>query len=564
MSQHNQTPPGAALFFGSAKSLTGKARRWVWISLALTMVYIVVTNRSSGSTLMVMAVVVLGSGLAIDWFMKRALRPGEPLVVITDDAIEAPNFTGKHKRYAWKDIAEVSVETREGHPCLVFKLDDSLGLKDRRGFFSGVNENRPSLPLGTFDDETRNRLLAEVDIRRASARPGFRVEASLSEDNARITSFHEQLKALAPIPWALWAVVTLNVLIWLITLAQGGTVMANPADKLLLWGGNAASEVQRGEWWRLLSATFLHGSALHLAMNMIGLVGAGVLVERIYGRTLFLLVYLGSGLVGSAFSLHFSAQHSVSVGASGAVFGVTGALLVAILQHRSTLPKAFGKDAISGLSIFIVYALVQGFARQNIDNAAHIGGLVGGALLAFVLPERFDLAHFKQTFRTRSVLGAILIATATASLAALAPPAELDQRRLIESHPIMLRGTAAFDAAVKLVQKDAEDVKSGRMTPLEADERSRKVHAPAVRHALADMSQSYLRPNDPRVPMIADMNRLAELIAEGLEMPSGSIDEAGKPLPADPQRMAAIQAEMKVVGERLKQHTARLNALRKP
>ncbi len=138
-------------------------------------------------------------------------------------------------------------------------------------------------------------------------------------------------------------------------------------------------------------------------MNMVGLVSAGVTVERIYGRPQFALIYFGAGLAGSALRLHFSAQQAVSVGASGAVFGITGAFLVGVFQHRDKLPKTFSKQTLSGLSFFILYALAQGFAKQGIDNAAHIGGLLGGCLLAFILPERFDPIHFAATVR-RSAL----------------------------------------------------------------------------------------------------------------------------------------------------------------
>ena len=93
---------------------------------------------------------------------------------------------------------------------------------------------------------------------------------------------------------------------------------------------------------------------MHLAMNMLGLVGAGIIVERIYGHRLFALIYLGSGLMGSALSFHFSAQHAGSVGAPGAVFGITGALFVGIFQHRQKLPNASSKHAISSIGIFIV------------------------------------------------------------------------------------------------------------------------------------------------------------------------------------------------------------------
>lgn len=344
--------------------------------------------------------------------------------------------------------------------------------------------------------------------------------------------------------------VAINVLVWGLTVANGAGAVKASAEMLLYWGGNAASEVQGGDWWRLLTATFLHSGAMHLAMNMAGLVGAGITVERIYGHRLFLLIYLGSGLVGSALSLHFSAQQAVSVGASGAVFGVTGALLVGIFQHRRKLPRAFGAQTLGGVGFFIVYSLVQGFAQQGIDNGAHVGGLLGGCLLAFLLPERFAMEHFLRTFRTRAAAGLAVVAAATAGLALTAPPAQLEQRRLFESRPILERAVSGFDAAIKELQVEHEKVQAGVLTERESDERSRTVHAPVFRRLLADLDRIYLAPSDPRGPMIKETRLMTALILESLEMDSVYREGSDKPEPADPLRMAAIEKELRRAGNR--------------
>lgn len=155
------------------------------------------------------------------------------------------------------------------------------------------------------------------------------IEPSQTAHPAIALAFANRRRALARQPWVSYALVLLNVAVWLITLASGAALMQAPADKMLVWGGNAASEVQRGQWWRLLTAVFLHSGLMHLAANMVALLCAGPTVERVYGSHRFLLLYLGAGLAGSALSMHFSAQHATAVGASGAVFGVAGALLVA-------------------------------------------------------------------------------------------------------------------------------------------------------------------------------------------------------------------------------------------
>jgi len=149
------------------------------------------------------------------------------------------------------------------------------------------------------------------------------IEQSEAAHPAIALAFANRRRALARQPWVSYALVLLNVAVWLLTLASGAALMQAPADQMLVWGGNAASEVQRGQWWRLLTAVFLHSGLMHLTMNMAALLCTGPTVERVVGSRRFLLLYLGAGLAGSALSLHFSAQHSTAVGASGAAKGAS-------------------------------------------------------------------------------------------------------------------------------------------------------------------------------------------------------------------------------------------------
>ena len=356
---------------------------------------------------------------------------------------------------------------------------------------------------------------------------------------------------MPPVPLATYTLIAINAMIWALLLSQGGEISRTPAAILLLWGGNAASEVQKGEWWRLLSAPFLHSGLLHAAMNMLGLYTAGIIVERIYGWRLYLIIFFGAALMGSALSLNFSAQQAVSVGASGAVFGVTGALLVAVFQNRDKLPSILGKQTVSGLGFFIVFALIQGFYIQGIDNAAHIGGLLGGCLAAFILPDRFDLSFFQRHLITRSALALVVLAAATLALVAMAPPATIDQRRIFASADILKRGLEHFDQSMRSLLQVKMDVKDGKLSDQDAEERSRSVYAPLFRHVVAELAQVDFRPGDPREPFVRDVQRLSELLAESLGRAS-VVDEAS-PIhePAEVQRAAKISAELTQVSARI-------------
>ncbi|MGH3132043.1 MAG: rhomboid family intramembrane serine protease, partial [Gaiellaceae bacterium] len=141
--------------------------------------------------------------------------------------------------------------------------------------------------------------------------------------------------------------------------------------------------LSQGEWWRLLSSAFLHGSIIHLGMNMLALWWFGAAVEAALGRGRFLLLYFVSGLSGSAGALLLSPD-AVTVGASGAIFGILGAALVLERQGIYVL----GGSALG----VIVLNLAFTFFVPNISIGGHLGGLAGGALSALAL-SRFGRGH---------------------------------------------------------------------------------------------------------------------------------------------------------------------------
>lgn len=552
---HEQTPENSdESFYSSKKSQLGKVRRGLWLGAALGLAISAVSAKGSMSDLLFVSAFVLLIFWPMDWFLRRQLKTGQALVTLSHEAIKSPIFTGKIKCYPWNDIVSVSVESNQGAQYLRFQLAKSLEQPDKRNFWTGINYAHPTIPIAYFEPDVQEKLLGAVNrhLQQPLTDTGEKPQAlvnPLTEER----EFQERLKSFAPTPWITYLIIAVNVLVWGITVINGADILQTPADKLFLWGGNAASEVQHGEWWRLLTATFLHSGLMHLAMNMIGLASVGITVERIYGHRLFTLIYLGSGLIGSALSLHFSAQHAVSVGASGAVFGIAGALLVGVSQHRNQLPKTFSKQTLSSLGLFIIYSLMQGFSNQGIDNAAHVGGLIGGCLLAYLLPERFDMGHFIRNLKRRAIAGIVIVFAATTGLAAMAPHAVLDQKKIFEGQAAFLRGANGFDTALKAIQQEQLDIRAGKLTERESDERSKTVHAPMFRKVLQNLSQASasLPPSDSRQPLLKDTKRMTELLLELLEMQSVYKQGSDKPEPADPERMAVIVAELKEIGTRV-------------
>ena len=149
---------------------------------------------------------------------------------------------------------------------------------------------------------------------------------------------------------------------------------------LLTFGANIDTLVKAGEIFRLFTCMFLHIGLLHLICNMYSLYIIGKEIENLYGKTKFLIIYILSGICGSLLSIAFS-HNTVSAGASGAIFGLLGALLYFGYYYRTYL----GATIRSSVLPVIIVNLVIGFLSSGIDNAAHIGGLVGGILVSMLV-----------------------------------------------------------------------------------------------------------------------------------------------------------------------------------
>ncbi len=180
----------------------------------------------------------------------------------------------------------------------------------------------------------------------------------------------------------------INVAVFLLELGLGGSVSGTGnwiyEHGVLVrdarYGDGSLAGVANGEWWRLETATFLHYGLIHLGMNMFSLYFAGSILEQLIGRWRFLLLYIVSGLAGSAGALLLSSPTALTAGASGAIFGVLGGLLV--LERRRHIATG---GQVLGL---IVLNLVITFAIPGISVGGHLGGLVGGIVLMLAF-DRF-------------------------------------------------------------------------------------------------------------------------------------------------------------------------------
>jgi rhomboid protease GluP len=220
---------------------------------------------------------------------------------------------------------------------------------------------------------------------------------------------HELLHRRVPqIPVTKLLVAT-NLIIFGAMLAGGAGWWHSSNNVQLAWGANFGPATQDGEWWRLGSAMFLHFGVIHLTLNMWALWDAGQLVERMYGHARFAAIYFACGLAGNLLSLVAHKGLAVSGGASGAIFGMYGALLVFLWHERASLHPEEFRWFFWGASGFAVVTLILGHFIAGIDNAAHIGGFLTGTLGGIFLARPGIAKEARQTpLRSRLVAGAAI------------------------------------------------------------------------------------------------------------------------------------------------------------
>jgi rhomboid protease GluP len=180
----------------------------------------------------------------------------------------------------------------------------------------------------------------------------------------------------------------INVAVFLGMLLSGASVMSPSGEALLAWGANFGPLTISGQWWRLLTSAFVHIGIIHLAFNMWCLWSLGELAEHLYGRITFALVYLLCGISGSLVSAWWHVA-TLSAGASGAIFGLAGAVIASLKLGEFATP-AMLRPVMQSLVAFVGYNLLFGVLGTT-DNACHIGGLIAGlvigALIGKLAPE---------------------------------------------------------------------------------------------------------------------------------------------------------------------------------
>lgn len=253
----------------------------------------------------------------------------------------------------------------------IYRANDHTGVIDLREYrlllFEGMVQDR----LGIY-----NGLEQILEMIRKSS----------GQENKQIMSIHQSnpslLSRIRKVGMVNLALVVINIVVYVILQLIGWQ------EKVVEWGSLFWYEVDKNkEYYRLFTSMFLHGNLEHLLYNMLTLGAIGNTLEKNIGKVKYLAIYLLSGIVAALVSMSYNMEKEIyvqSIGASGAIFGVIGALFLIVLVNKGRVDNLGKRQML----LFIVLSLYGGFKNQGVDNAAHVGGLIAGIILALIIYRR--------------------------------------------------------------------------------------------------------------------------------------------------------------------------------
>ncbi|WP_439537219.1 rhomboid family intramembrane serine protease [Methyloversatilis sp.] len=344
--------------------------------------------------------------------------------------------------------------------------------------------------------------------------------------------------------------VALNVGVFALMLLYGAGLWHSSSDVQFAWGANFGPATKDGEWWRLGSALFLHFGLFHLGMNMLSLWDGGRLVERMFGPARFIAIYLASGLAGNLLSLISQGDRAVSGGASGAIFGVYGALLSFLWQQRDTLDRREFTRLFWGASLFAAITIFLGFQIPGIDNGAHIGGFIAGLLAGAALAQPLgDSAKpLLGRYRTHTASAGQWLAGFTLVTALVLMIIGIPSPRYRWSEEVMARGEIRefIGEDKRIADRWTQLLGDAQSSGASFDELAGRIEsevADAYQQSFDELTGLRLSPEAPSAPTLESLRRYAErrldasralvdgLRAHDIERVREALEQASQPPP---------------------------------
>jgi len=330
-------------------------------------------------------------------------------------------------------------------------------------------------------------------------------------------AFMAAARAASPYTPATFALIALNVLVFAVAVARGVPLVDPPADSLTAYGANVGPLTTDGQWWRAITSVFVHFGLVHLAVNMVALADLGRTAERLYGSVSLLLIAIASGAVGGAVSVA-SNPWTDSAGASGAIFGVLGAMIAYAAVPATRTPRRLLWTWAAVAIGFIAFTLVVHRLGTPVDHAAHLGGLASGAAIGAVLARPLGSPRPRLRIQRLTMAAALGIAAfcVPAAMWRNIGPAYADEARFVADARAHLDGEAARVAALR------ESFRKWRANEITraAHARDLTAYAALLRETAERMEGYRLSPDSPSHPVAA-----REVIVATLRLRAQGIDQ---------------------------------------
>ena len=371
----------------------------------------------------------------------------------------------------------------------------------------------------------------------------------------RERTFQASLIAATPHIFVTPALIAINVAVFAAMVSRHVSAFAPTTDALQAWGANFGPLTTHGQWWRLVTSTFVHIGLTHLLVNMFALFVIGRFTERLFGNAGFLVLYLLGGIAASLTSLSIHPTTIVSAGASGAILALYGGLIGFLLVRRSAMSYATASSLALNAAGFVAFNLFYGLTKAHIDNAAHVGGLLAGvpigAAMAFD-PASTDGA--KRLWRSAlvCVAGAAILVPAARRIPVLDDwPREFERwvslTRETATRLNNLRGSKQIDPA-PAPEQIADQIERQHVPALEAERaRLEKLRLLPEQQAVARKAIAHLTLQAEALRLAAKAERTGDAALNSQAAAKG--DEAAEVLQSilpDP-KLAAALAERRAI-----------------
>jgi rhomboid protease GluP len=284
-------------------------------------------------------------------------------------------------------------------PFFIYGSDAKTGIVAKRVYTEAATEAEARTHAETLGlavtsvvpcraDQNPAATVAKPLVATTSRRPAAGSALAVKEQKEAMASFTQTLEGQTPTTYVTYALIAINVLVFGVMVISGVSPTSPKGADLIHWGSDFGMYTVNGQWWRLFTSMFVHIGFLHLIYNMAAFYYVGPTVERMFGNLGFLVLYIVAGLGGGMVALYLDPM-LIHAGASGAIFGVYGALLAVLLRERDSIPPQILANLKKYVGVFIAYNLVNSL-RPGISMAAHVGGLLIGFICGFIAAQPLD------------------------------------------------------------------------------------------------------------------------------------------------------------------------------